>query len=310
MDDEQQTPKAGAPEAITFRIRHTTTYGYQSLVTIAHNEARLAPRDTPQQRSLGTRFTIEPEPVHIGRHRDYFGNWVHDFTLDTPHTTFSVTAHSRATVQPPEVIDPNSTPPWEEVVAQLAAARDAETLEAFELCFRSPLVRWNDAIREYALKSFTPGRPLLAATLDLNHRIFTEFTYKPGVTNITTPITEVFEDRKGVCQDFAQFAVGCLRSVGLSSRYVSGYLLTHPPPGQPKRVGADESHAWASVYCPGHGFIDFDPTNDVRVTQEHITVGWGRDFGDVSPLKGVVLGGGGHRVSVSVDVAPVASTRD
>jgi transglutaminase-like putative cysteine protease len=171
--------------------------------------------------------------------------------------------------------------------------------------YESPHVQLLPELRDYALQSFTPGRPILAASLELCHRINKDFAYKPGSTNVATPVATVFSEKRGVCQDFAHLMIGCVRSLGLSARYVSGYLRTRSPAGQPRRVGADASHAWVSVFCPGYDFVDLDPTNDMLVTTEHPTLAWGRDYGDVSPLRGVLLGGGSHRVEVAVDVEPL-----
>lgn len=293
-------------ELVTYRIRHTTEYKYEAPVSIAHNEAHLAPRDTPFQHAVATRFAVDPHPTSIARHRDYFGNWLHRFALEEPHQSFTMTSSSRVTVQPAPERDMAESPPWEEVLHHLQTATESDAIEAFELCFRSPVVQWEEDIRTYAARSFPKGRPLLEGAWDLTHRIYKDFKYQPGVTTVSTPVSEVFRARRGVCQDFAHFQIACLRSLGLSARYVSGYLLTHPPPGTPKLVGADESHAWVSVYCPRFGFVDLDPTNDVIVSHEHTTVAWGRDYGDVTPLRGVVLGGGNHTVEVSVDMSPVA----
>lgn len=293
-------------DLVTYRIRHITEYRYEAPVSIAHNLAHLAPRDTDHQHAINNRLSIEPVPNHITRLRDYFGNWVHMFSLEEPHHVFRLSSNSRVTVQTPPERDLAASPAWETVLDHMQTSPEPAAVGALELTFGSPLVQWDNAIREYAQVSFPKGRPLLEGALDLTHRIYTEFAYQPGVTTITTPVHEVFAARTGVCQDFAHLQLACLRSLGLPARYVSGYLLTHPPPGVEKRVGADESHAWVAVYCPVHGYVDLDPTNDVIAGQEHTTVAWGRDFGDVTPLKGVVLGGGSHTVTVSVDVAPHA----
>jgi transglutaminase-like putative cysteine protease len=290
---------------VSYRIRHTTSYAYGDIVTLAHNEARLNPRTGPWQVAHNARFVVEPAPAFISRELDYFGNWVHLFILQEPHRRFVLTVHSELTVRRPLLPHPEQTPPWEDVRGLLASATDHEVFEAAEHCFESPHVQWSDEIREYAAESFTPRRAILAAVLDLNSRIHRDFRYMSGVTNIATPVSAVFAERRGVCQDFAHLLIACVRSMGLAARYVSGYLLTHPPAGQERLIGADASHAWASVYCPGHDFIDVDPTNDTLVSVEHPTLAWGRDFGDVSPLKGVVLGGGAHSVDVSVSVIPV-----
>jgi transglutaminase-like putative cysteine protease len=292
-------------DEVTYRIRHTTSYAYSDVVTLAHNEARLSPRNGPWQVAHTARLVVEPTPAFMTREHDYFGNWVNLFVLQEPHRRFMVTAHSEVTVREPFLPDPEDTTPWEEVREMLDSSIEQEVFEAVEHRFESPHVRWTHAVRDYAAASFTPGRPILAAALDLSQRIHRDFEYRPGVTNVATPVRAVFEQRRGVCQDFAHLMIAGLRAMGLSARYVSGYLLTQPAAGQPRLVGSDASHAWAAVYCPGHDFIDIDPTNDTLVKVEHPTLAWGRDFGDVSPLKGVVLGGGAHTVNVSVEVAPV-----
>jgi len=292
------------PDEITYRIRHTTSYAYRDVVTLAHNEARLNPRNGRWQLAHNARFVVDPLPAFMQREHDYFGNWLDLFVLHEPHRRFVLTAHSEVTVRAPSLPSPDATPAWEDVRALLATATDQEVFEAVEYCFESPYVRWTPALQSYAAESFPQGRPLLAAAMDLSRRIHKDFEYRPGATNVATPLRTVFEQRRGVCQDFAHLFIACLRSLGLSARYVSGYLLTRPAEGQIRLIGADASHAWASVYCPGHDFIDIDPTNDTLVTVEHPTLAWGRDFGDVSPLKGVVLGGGAHSVEVSVTVLP------
>ena len=190
---------------------------------------------------------------------------------------------------------------WETVHEQLAAY---EALDAYELVFESPYVVGDDAIRDYALQSFAPGRPILAAAMDLTSRIFREFQYRGGVSDVSTPVRDVFAMRQGVCQDFAHLMIACVRSLGLAARYVSGYLLTRPPEGKEKLVGSDASHAWVSVFAGDAGWVDFDPTNNVIPGVEHITFAWGRDYGDVSPINGFIVGGGTHQVSVAVDVSP------
>jgi transglutaminase-like putative cysteine protease len=292
-------------DEVTYRIRHTTSYSYSDVVTLAHNEARLSPRNGPFQVAHHSRLVVDPAPAFIAREHDYFGNAVNLFVLQEPHRRFSVTAHSEVSLRAPFLPDPEDTTPWEEVRDRLASSTEQEVFEALEHVFESPYVRWNDAIVDYAAQSFTKRRPLLAAALDLSRRIHEDFEYRPGVTSVATPVATVFAQRSGVCQDFAHLLIACMRSHGLAARYVSGYLLTRPAAGQPRLVGADASHAWTAVYCPDYDFIDLDPTNDVLVTVEHPTLAWGRDFGDVSPLKGVVLGGGAHHVDVSVEVVPI-----
>jgi transglutaminase-like putative cysteine protease len=208
-------------------------------------------------------------------------------------------------VQPlPAPIDLGASEPWVETRELLAAADDDPLLQAFQFAFDSPYSVANDDIRDYALQSFVGDRPVLEAAMDLTSRIYDEFEYRGGVSDVSTPVRDVFAMRKGVCQDFAHLEIACLRSIGLAARYVSGYLLTHPPEGKEKLVGADASHAWLSVWSRSNGWVDFDPTNDVIPNVEHITIGWGRDYGDVSPINGFIVGGGAHQIAVAVDVNP------
>ncbi|MDH5670799.1 MAG: transglutaminase family protein [Myxococcales bacterium] len=292
--------------SVSYRIRHSTRYQYADLVAIAHNEARLIPRDGPQQRAHSTHFVVDPAPSFMAREVDYFGNHVNLFAFDEPHLRFSLSAHSEVSVWAPSLPAFEQSLPWEQACQSRLDASQPEQLEALQYVFESPHVVWDASLRGYALESFAPGRPLLDAAFELTRRIHADFAYVPGVTSIATPVSEVLRARRGVCQDFAHLQLACLRSLGLSARYVSGYLLTHPAPGGERLQGADASHAWVSVYCPGHGFVDLDPTNDMLVGTDHTTLAWGRDFADVSPLKGVVLGGGAHTVEVAVDVTPAA----
>jgi transglutaminase-like putative cysteine protease len=195
---------------------------------------------------------------------------------------------------------------WEEARERVARGRTPELLHAYSFAFDSPYVSATPELLEYAQPSFPAGRPLLEAVTDLTKRIFTEFKYDRAATNVSTPLSDVMRHRRGVCQDFAHLETGCLRSMGLAGRYVSGYLLTNPPPGKPRLVGADASHAWASTFIPNVGWVDFDPANNLVHPDKHVTVAYGRDFGDVTPVRGVILGGSRHSLRVSVDVAPVA----
>lgn len=288
-----------------YRIRHSTRYHYENNVVHAHHLAHLRPRTLPTQQVERCEITTTPPSV-AGRHGlDYYGNHVDSFEVFGIHDSLEVVATSTVNVQanPLATSRPLIDTSWENVTQLLNSS--PRLLEAQEFRLASPLVRPFSALREYALKSFTPNRPLLAAAVDLNHRINRDFKYEVNATDESTPLALVMEDRRGVCQDFAHVAVGCLRSLGLAARYVSGYLETTPPPGRPRLIGADASHAWASVYVPDVGWFDFDPTNDALPSERHITVGWGRDFSDVSPLKGVVLGGRSQTMAVGVDVARI-----
>jgi transglutaminase-like putative cysteine protease len=287
---------------VRYRVRHVTSYSYVAPVMVSHHAARLRPRDTAAQRCLDWRLTIEPTAGAVEDGVDYFGNWVSYFTLQTSHRLFTVTADSLVEVEPPPLPDLAASPSWEEVRDRLRLPAIDDDFRAAEFLYESPLVPFLPRLRDYALPCFAPGRPLLEGVRELTSRIHRDFTYDPAATSVSTPLTEVLRLRRGVCQDFAHLQVGCLRALGLAARYVSGYLLTRPPPGQEKLVGSDASHAWISVYVPAVGWVDFDPTNDMAVGAEHITCGWGRDYEDVAPVKGIVVGGGDHAVRVSVDV--------
>ena len=293
---------------MTYKITHKNHYHYSRNVSLCHNLAHLTARDCAWQTCLESELDISSPPVVSTTRTDYFGNLVTYFTVQEPHKKLDVTAINVVDVHPQPIPDPARTPPWEEARQLLRARLDEETLAAYQFAFDSQYVRRDPELIAYAAPSFPPGRPLLEAVLDLNHRIFTEFVFDSRATSIDTPLHELLANRRGVCQDFAHLAIGCLRSLGLAARYVSGYLLTNPPPGQERLIGADMSHAWLSVFHPGSGWIDFDPTNDLIPKEKHITLAWGRDYDDVSPIKGVILGGGRHSVDVGVDVVLVGSS--
>lgn len=288
------------------RVTHRTTYVYGEPVTTSHHEARLSPRDRESQRVVGHELVITPAPEARRRRFDYFGNRTISFSLSEPHRQLEVLARSMVELneQPPPILQ--RSPAWEQVRDQLRAEHHRDSLDAYAMSFESPHVPILDELRDYALPSFAPGRPMLEAVRDLVARIHAEFTYDPSATDISTPVLEVLQARRGVCQDFAHVAIACLRALGLPGRYVSGYLLTRPPPGKPKLIGADASHAWFATFVPGQGWLDFDPTNDVMPSDEHVTIAFGRDFADVTPIRGVILGGGQHELRVAVDVDPVA----
>jgi transglutaminase-like putative cysteine protease len=213
-----------------------------------------------------------------------------------------MSAESLVETVPPALPEPDATPPWEEAARRLWNPDGAEILDACQFVYESPLVAVSAAAGDYAHPSFAPDTPLLAGAMNLIGRIYKEFTYDKSATTVETSVDQVLADRRGVCQDFAHTAIACLRTLGLAARYVSGYLNTLPPPGKPKLVGADESHAWISVFVPETGWVDLDPTNNLIPEETHITLAWGRDYGDVTPVKGVVMGGGDHRLTVQVDV--------
>lgn len=285
------------------RVVHRTLYRYSDTVTTSHHEAWLSPRDGEGQRTLRHEVVINPAPEARRRRFDYFGNRAVHFSLSEPHRSLEVVATTLVELFPlrPPAID-ESGPTWEEVRDLLARDRRRDSLDAYAMVFDSPLVPAVPGVFEYAAESFRPGRSLLIAVRELVSRIHHEFTYDPRATEVSTPLDEVLKLKRGVCQDFAHFAIACLRSHGLPGRYVSGYLLTRPPPGKQKLIGADASHAWFATFLPEYGWVDFDPTNNVIPTGEHVTAAYGRDFADVTPIRGVIWGGGQHQLTVEVDV--------
>jgi transglutaminase-like putative cysteine protease len=287
------------------KVVHRTTYHYGEPVTTSHHEARLAPRDSLHQHTLTHTLGVTPEPEARRRRFDYFGNRAVHFSLSEPHRELDVLAESVVEVTALRPLVLEASPPWEGVSQRLRGDRRRDTLDAFAMSLESPHVSLLPELFEYGAASFAAGCPVLEAVRDLVRRIYAEFTYDARATDISTPLAEVLEHRRGVCQDFAHLAIGCLRVRGLAARYVSGYLLTRPPTGGQKRVGADASHAWFAAFVPEHGWVDFDPTNDMMPSDEHVTVAFGRDFADVTPIRGVILGGGQHELAVAVDVSSV-----
>ena len=290
---------------MNYRVSHSTVYEYAEPVTVSHHAARVKPRFTAIQQREGWTLKISPVPAVRKMRTDYFGNRVCFFSVQELHQRLEIEAESTVRLGlglPPEL---ERSPAWEEVVAALRRPVTPETLEAQQFAFESPQVRASASLAELARPSFKDGRPLLAAMRDLNRRIHKEFTFDPKATTVATRLETVLEKRRGVCQDFTHVALGCLRSLGLAARYVSGYLRTYREPGEDGLIGADASHAWLSVFCPGYGWVDYDPTNDLMPGFEHITVACGRDFSDVSPVSGIVTGGGEHTVTVAVSVKPV-----
>ncbi len=286
-----------------YRITHTTAYEYAETVGQSYNEARLLPRFCQQQNLISARLEITPSEADYRVRQDFFGNQVVYFTIPEPHCEFSVTAISEVQVfSQPGQLDFAQGTPWEAVRETLWQDRRPEILDARQYALDSPFIAANPQLAAYAHPAFTPGRPLVEAVHDLMQRIHRDFVFDPEFTTLATPLQDVLEHRRGVCQDFAHLAIGCIRSHGLAARYVSGYIETLPPPGKQKLVGADASHAWFSVYLPEIGWMDFDPTNNQLPGDQHITVAWGRDYGDVTPLKGVIFGGQNHELKVSVEV--------
>jgi transglutaminase-like putative cysteine protease len=289
-----------------YRVRHETIYSYGGNVAHSHQLLHLTPRDSMEQTCRSHAITLSPAPSARREDADPFGNVVTRLEYDRPHDRLEVVAELDIEVRAPPAVDAAGSDAWESVRAELAYAGrvpQPDYLDACRFRMESAYVRIKQAFTDYAEDCFLPGRPVLAAAEDLMHKIHGEFTYAPGATSIKTSVTEAFDARRGVCQDFAHIMIACLRSRGMAARYVSGYLRTLPVGiRDASLVGADASHAWVAVFCPPLGWIALDPTNDVRAGLDHITVAWGRDFGDVSPLRGVLVGGGRHRLSVRVSV--------
>jgi transglutaminase-like putative cysteine protease len=290
---------------MNYRITHRTLYDYAAPVTVSHHVARLEPRGTNTQTRQEYALEIIPVPALRKARRDYFGNELCFFSIQEVHQRLEMVTTSRVSVNAAPAAAPENSPPWEEVVRLFRDPVSPEVVEPYEFIFDSPQVRASFELAEYTRESFPKGAPILAGARDLTRRIFEDFSFDPRATTVATPLEEFREKRRGVCQDFAHLGIACLRSLGLPARYVSGYLRTRPPEGRPRLVGADASHAWFSLFSPGAGWVEFDPTNNVQPGGEHITVAYGRDFGDVSPVAGILTGGGDHEVKVSVDVAEI-----
>ena len=290
-----------------YRIRHVTTYEYDDKVDLASHLLHLTPRARPCQTVIAASLAYAPAPGRVSTSTDHFGNQVTLVFLDLPHDRFEVTVEARVDVEFPAPPCAEATPPWE-AVAAAARLGGRAGWQAAEFSFASPMAPADAGAGAYAATSFPPGRPIYAGVRDLTTRIRSDFAFKSGVTTISTPVCRVLAQRAGVCQDFSHLMIAGLRALGLPARYVSGYLRTRPPPGVAPRLGADQSHAWVGCWLgPDHGWVDFDPTNDLVVRDEHVVLAWGRDYGDISPVRGVILGGGKHSVAVGVDLAPVTA---
>ena len=304
-----QRQAMGSETASGLTITHETVYRYPLRVEQAHHLGYLRPLDLPDQTLESFSLVIEPQPSHCVTEKDIYGNSRSIFELYAPHESLRVCAISRVWVRARfGGVELASSLSWERVAHELRYVSGGKFRSEVEFVFASPYIPIHAELRDYALQSFTPGRPLTESAIHLMHRIHEDFTYESYSTDVSTPLLEAFSTRRGVCQDFAHVMIGCLRAIGLAARYVSGYLMSQPPPGQARLIGADASHAWVSVHVPQLGvnddWLDLDPTNDMVPGACHVVLAAGRDYGDVTPLRGVIRGGGGHDLSVAVTVAP------
>jgi transglutaminase-like putative cysteine protease len=290
---------------VTYQILHQTDYHYREGVTISHHAARLAPRGLELQECEDFSLVVRPRPALEKTRLDFFGNEIHFFSIQELHQELHIRAASRVRVRPRWERNLAESPPWESVVRVFSEPVLPENVPPYQFVFDSHLIQVSPELADYARPSFPVGRPLAEGAYDLCQRIHRDFAFNPKATTVATPLAEVIRTRQGVCQDFAHVGIACLRSLGLPARYVSGYIRTVPPEGQRRLVGADASHAWLSLFCPVLGWVDMDPTNQAIPSQDHITVAFGRDFADVSPVAGVLTGGGEHQVTVAVDVQVV-----
>lgn len=289
-----------------YRVEHRTRYDYATTVATSQHVAYLRPRTLPGQSVAWHDLSVDPQPSRRSRRLDWFGNEVEQFAVMRPHTALEVVGSSLVEVRAPAHLpDPAASPPWETVRDGAPFRKGAPFEPSVQFAFASPYVLPDAELAEFARGSFAAERPLLDGAIDLMRRIHQEFRFDTGATTIMTPVRRVLRERRGVCQDFAHLQIACLRALGLAARYVSGYLLTDPPPGQARLAGADASHAWLSVHCPANGWVDLDPTNDLLPAERHVTLAWGRDYGDVSPLRGVILGGTQDTLRVGVSVVPL-----
>jgi transglutaminase-like putative cysteine protease len=293
-----------------YDVKQVSSCTYTDEVPFSRHVARLMPREWLGQRIIAADLSIDPKPADDVSGVDFFGNRNRFFTLDKPHSDLTLTLKARISVEPVASLLNILTPPWEEVRDLAQASSDLSALSPVHHLFDSRMVHLNDAIGNYAAESFPSGRPIMDGANELMRRIWTDFTYKPGATDVDTLPEDAFDARKGVCQDFAHIMIAGLRWLGLPAAYVSGFLRTLPPPGQPRLEGADATHAWASVWCGSQaGWIGFDPTNDVLAGEDHILIAFGRDYADVSPLDGVIVASGDQSIDVAVDVVPVSGLR-
>jgi len=292
-------------ERASYRVTHETRYTYSDVVTSAHQLAHLRPRATPWQKIKSHKLVITPRPVEQAAGADYFGNDILRFMIDAPHDELSVRAESVVEVESHAPDAGAVSPPWEAGCAPRGVWSANVDLDIEQYRVSSAMAPVLDEAFAYARVSFIDGRPWFAGMMELTRRIQSEFVYDPKATTVTTQVAEVFALRRGVCQDFAHLMISCLRSLGMPARYVSGYILNRPQAGARRVMGADASHAWVAGWCPAHGWVAFDPTNGKLADLEFVTLGWGREFSDVTPLRGVVLGAATQTLAVDVKVQPL-----
>jgi transglutaminase-like putative cysteine protease len=288
------------------KVVHETEYSYQSPVVLSQQLLHLKPRELAWQSLSSFQLDVAPPATDVFERQDYYGNSVTSFVIASPHARLRVRSESLVHVSARmESVASRGTVAWEALRDRLHNFEEEPLLDAAQFLFESPHVDRLRELARYAEPSFPPGREILDCLRDLAQRIHADFTFDPAATSVSTPLRSVLRNRRGVCQDFAHLMIGCLRTLGLPARYVSGYILTKPPPGRPRLIGADASHAWVSAYCPPLGWVDVDPTNNCLVSEEHVTLAWGRDFSDVPPLRGVILGGDEQKLKVGVTVLPL-----
>lgn len=285
-----------------YRIIHKTIYKYEEVVSHCINLAHMYPPNTSHQDCYRTFIDVHPRPAHSSFRKDYFGNNLFLFSIEDPHDELVVSVESSVKTNPPNYGNLSRASAWTEAIERIRKSNSRADIEATEFTLPSPFVQYNYQFGEYARTCFSEGSSTLEGAFLFTQKIFRDFKFDPKATTILTPLDQVFEEKKGVCQDFTHFAIASLRSLGIPSRYISGYIETHPPPGQKKLQGSDATHAWLSVYCPDHGWVDFDPTNGKMITEEYVITAIGRDYSDVAPLKGILYGGGKHQLKVEVDV--------
>lgn len=305
--DQPETAAPTTDGTVRYRVRHTNFYSYGSEIALAHHLMHLSPRPVERQRVVAFHMSVHPPPSALTEHVDVFGNPTTYLEMHEPHTRLTVETEFEAEIEEASPAPADFAAPWEQMRDRLAHPETEDERASASFTFASPMIESAPELRDYALVSFTPGRAIGAAALDLTERIHREFTFDANATEIATPIADVLTSRRGVCQDFAHLEIGCLRAVGLAARYVSGYLRTVPPPGRPRAIGADVSHAWLSLWYDGV-WLDFDPTNGRPGSSDLITLAWGRDYSDVSPTRGVILGSSIQSLAVSVDVETLSES--